>query len=492
MLMLMCPALAHAGQTAGVQTHLLWDGVDTPGMERQLDAADAAGAGIVRVDVGWASLEPDAKGQYSSWYLNRIDAVVNQAHARGLKVLFTFWETPCWASTAPDSLKQSCAGAWWDRGVQRYAPSHASDYADALAFLAKRYGSRVAAWEIWNEPNSADYLKAADPVSAYADLVKAAYGPAKAASPSSTIVAGSLMWADFDFADKLFQKGINGHFDAFSIHPYSDDRSPLDPGLDQWMRGSFLRGVPAVHAVQQRYGNDKPLWLTEFGWSTNSTRNSSNWLNGVDDAQQAHFVSQALAQIRSWKYVDVAIYFGLLDTGADKASTIDNFGLMDQDGTAKPAYAAFRTGANALRTASASDASAPSAASAPPLTISVSVTPPASANSTPAATPNAPVTARAKAKAKAKRHQRTRTVAVHTKVRSGSAVRSLHALRTLMGLRVSGRAAPRRRIELRVFRRHASHPLAFVALRAGRHGKFRSSIHKRTLRHRRVLRVVAR
>jgi hypothetical protein len=489
MLILMFPALARAGQTAGVQTHLLWDGVDTPGVQRQLDEAHDAGAGIVRVDVGWASLEPDGKGQYSNWYLGRIDTVVNEAHARGLKVLFTFWETPCWASSAPASLKQSCAGAWWDRGVQRYAPNHASDYADALAFLAARYGSKVAAWEIWNEPNSADYLKADDPVSAYADLVKAAYGPAKAASPTSTIVAGSLMWADFDFTDKLFQKGISGHFDAFSIHPYSDDRSPLDPGLDQWMRGSFLRGVPAVHAVQQRYGNDKPLWLTEFGWSTNSVRNSENWLNGVDDAQQARFVSQALAQIRSWSYVDVAIYFGLLDTGGDKSSTIDNFGLMHQDGTAKPAYAAFRSGADALGSApssSSSDSAPSSGSSAPPLTISVSVTPPKpAANPAPAATTTTP------AKAVTKRHKRVRAVTIHTKVRSGSAVRSLHALRTLMGLRVSGRAAPHRRIVLRVFRRHAAHPLASVALRAGRHGHFRSSIHKRTLRHRRVLRVVA-
>ena len=44
---------------------------------------------------------------------------------------------------APAGVKQGCAGAWWDRGVDRYLPVNASDYADALAFVVRhRYGAR--------------------------------------------------------------------------------------------------------------------------------------------------------------------------------------------------------------------------------------------------------------------------------------------------------------------------------------------------------------
>jgi beta-glucosidase/6-phospho-beta-glucosidase/beta-galactosidase len=94
---------------------------------QQLDEAVAVGAKVVRVDVSWSTLEPDAKGQYSAWYLAKMDNVVAQAQTRGVELLLTFWTTPCWASSAPADVKQGCAGAWWDRGVDRYAPINASD-----------------------------------------------------------------------------------------------------------------------------------------------------------------------------------------------------------------------------------------------------------------------------------------------------------------------------------------------------------------------------
>ena len=69
---------AHAGQTRAVQAHLLWNQYDAADQERQLDQAREAGAGMVRVDLGWASLEQDGKGHWNSWYLNRIDHVVSE------------------------------------------------------------------------------------------------------------------------------------------------------------------------------------------------------------------------------------------------------------------------------------------------------------------------------------------------------------------------------------------------------------------------------
>src|SRR5205823_1794618 len=97
---------APPGQMAGVQSHVLWANVDTAEMDRQLDHIKELGAGITRVDVGWASIEHEAKGRYESWYLDRLDHLVAAANARGIKLLLLFAETPCWASTAPASLKQ--------------------------------------------------------------------------------------------------------------------------------------------------------------------------------------------------------------------------------------------------------------------------------------------------------------------------------------------------------------------------------------------------
>ena len=447
-LLLASAAPARAGQYVGMQTHLLWGNVDAAGVNRQLDAARSAGANIVRVDLGWAELEASGKGQWSQWALGRTDNVVAQAQARGIKVLFTLWQTPCWASSAPSELKQSCSGAWWDRGVERYAPTRPSDYADALAFLVRRYGSRVAAWEIWNEPNSDDFLHAADRVSTYANLVKAAYPAAKAADPTAKIIAGSLMWADYSFTEKLFQHGIKGYFDAYSIHPYSEDRSPLDP-QDQWINVSFLRGVPAVRDVQLRYGDTKPLWLTEYGWSTSTVRNAEPWVNGVDESVQAQYVGEAITQLPKWPYVEAAILYGLLDMGSDRTDRNSNFGLLRQDFTPKPAFAAFRTAAAAVATAPA-----PTAAPTP----------------SPSPTPTR------------KGKKRLARIAVTTILRRGHGVRRLRVRRVGGRLKVSGRAFAQRRVTIRLRRHGALHLSARRAVRSGAHGRFASVIRRRGLR----------
>ncbi len=341
------PAFA-AEQTAGVQAHLLWSRYEAADRERMLDQAKEAGVGMVRVDLGWASLEQEGKGQYNAWYLKRIDHVVEQAGARGIKVLFTFWETPCWASTAPAASKQGCDGNWWERDVQRYPPADASDFADALAFMTSRYGRRVAAWEIWNEPNHDDFFKARDKVSAYASLVKAAYPAAKAADPGATIIAGSLADADYQFTRALYSQGVKGNFDAWSVHPYSEDRSPLHPGISGWEKKSFAGGVPRVRDTMLRHGDNKPIWLTEFGWSTCTIRGQAAYDNCVDPTTQANYLQLAFKQMQTWSYVPVGITFNLADTSADPEDRVDNYGLMHESGAAKPAYAAFRTAAAAM------------------------------------------------------------------------------------------------------------------------------------------------
>jgi polysaccharide biosynthesis protein PslG len=329
----------------GVNAHLLWQDVNAAEVDRQLDAAVRARARMVRIDVGWASVEEKGKGRWSRWYLRRLDEVVHEARARGLQLLPAFLGTPCWASTAPPSLRQGCSGDWSARGVQYYAPADPEDYGDALAFLVRRYGRGVPAWEIWNEPNSPRFFIADDAARAYAALVKAAYRSVNKVDAEVRVVAGSLMHADSAFTKRLYDLGIEGSFDAFSIHPYSEDRSPLYPGSDRFRHLSFARGVPAVHDVMARHGDSRPLWLTEFGWNTSSTRGADAWRNGVDEDAQADYVGQALELVRTWWYVEVALVYELQDMGTDRGTPLENFGLLRHDRTRKPAFEAFRTAA---------------------------------------------------------------------------------------------------------------------------------------------------
>jgi len=349
LLALTASAPALAAQTAGVQVHPLWADVDGSEASRQLDRAKVSGARIVRIDVGWASVEHNGRRRWSRWYLRRLDHVVAAARARRLRPLLTFFGTPCWASTAPERLRQGCRGHWWERGVNSYAPRRAADYAHALAFLARRYGRRVAAWEVWNEPNQTAFFVARRPARAYAHLLRVAYRAVKRADPSAIVVGGSLAEADHRFTDRVLSLGAARSFDAWSVHPYSGDRSPLDPAASQDPEHSFIAGVPAVRRVLLRHRRPKPLWLTELGWSTASVRGGPTYANGVDAGTQAQYLTQAFAQLRAWRYVDVAIWYALNDTSGDPADLVGNYGLLRADGSRKPSFDAFRFMARALR-----------------------------------------------------------------------------------------------------------------------------------------------
>ncbi|MEA2495483.1 MAG: hypothetical protein QOJ29_3394, partial [Thermoleophilaceae bacterium] len=276
----------------------------------------------------------------SQWYVDKADTFLQHAKDRGIAVIATLWSTPCWASAAPDSAKQSCAGAWWDRGVDRYPPTNASDYADAAAWVATRWASKLSALEIWNEPNLPDKysLQAADPAAADATLIKAAYPRVKQVAPNLTVLAGALAFSDGDFLQQLYANGIKDNFDGFSIHPYNEWCDPNDTWQPQWKKYTYLTGVPWIQSILAGHGDgDKGLWLTELGWSTCGT--GDTWC--VTPAQQAQFVGDALRVSAAWTYVKAAVIYNLRNKGTDPQGREDQFGLINRDFSLKPAYASF-------------------------------------------------------------------------------------------------------------------------------------------------------
>src|SRR5215210_3907570 len=68
----------------GVQLHDLWGNVTNADMDRDLDLARDAGSNVVRIDIGWSSLESEGRGSYSQWYVDKLDRFVNGASARGM------------------------------------------------------------------------------------------------------------------------------------------------------------------------------------------------------------------------------------------------------------------------------------------------------------------------------------------------------------------------------------------------------------------------
>src|SRR5437588_4126007 len=198
-----------AQQVVGINDHLLRADI-YPARYARLHSAALLGAAIVRVDLRWDQLEPESEGQYDPGYVSAIDSVVSAARAFGIKPLFTVLGTPCWASTAPAIVKQGCTDSSAGDG---YPPANDAYYARAMQFLARRYGKRVAGWELWNEPNMAFFWNSGNPARDYTNLVKAAY-PAIKAVCSVPVIAGSVSLSNYDFVSQLYADGIKGSFDV--------------------------------------------------------------------------------------------------------------------------------------------------------------------------------------------------------------------------------------------------------------------------------------
>ena len=360
-------AAADVAQLRGVQLHSLWSSNTSADVDRQLDLVAGSGSTVARLDVAWSSLQYAGRGIYSSSYTARIDYAVDGAVKRGIQLILTVAETPCWASSAPDTLKQDCVGAYWDRMVTKYAPTDPADFAAVTSWLATRYGSRIAAMELWNEPNydSGTYytFQAPDKPLAYTQLVKTAYPAIKAAAPSLPVLAGALSFSDDVFLNALYADGIQGSYDGLSYHPYNEWRAPGAEHDVQYYKYDLVQGTAAIRAARTAAGDTTPLWLTEFGYTT-CTIGSGRWC--VTEDQQASYLDQAARLVAGWTDVRAFIIYNLRNKGDDATSTEQNFGLVTTGYALKPAYTAVSDAFHALAAPVSDPAPAPAPAPAPP------------------------------------------------------------------------------------------------------------------------------
>ena len=334
------PAEAAGPELRGVHVHSLWWESSNRDMERELKLARNAGANVVRVDVSWSSLETGGRGELSSWYVEKLDRFMSVASRQRLKVLATLHSTPCWASSAPQGLRQGCTGDWWQREqINMYPPSNPQHYADTARWITARYGTRLAALEIWNEPNLEEdrFFIAPDEPRAYAELLKASYAAAKEGNPDVPVLAGALAYGNDGWVRSLYAHGIKGHYDGLSVHPYNTRL----PKPREWS------GIEWARRLQREAGDSAPLWLTEFGWST--CRIGSGWC--VTRGRQARLIKAGFAALKAEPNVRAGIVYNLRDKGTSADSMQDNFGLVGRNFRRKAGYFALR---RALRGAKAS------------------------------------------------------------------------------------------------------------------------------------------
>ncbi|MEW6407652.1 MAG: glycosyl hydrolase [Patescibacteria group bacterium] len=224
-----------------------------------------------------------------------------------------------------------------------------------LRILVSRYKDYVKYWEVWNEPDSPDYLTPNNPET-YAPILSAAYSEIKTVDPQAKVVSAGLSYPNPYFAKKLYQLA-GGKFDIFSFHayycetyftptsnkvmvwgfneghtnlplflfgPYNDviKTKMVDPlGLSQGATSLEIR-LDQIKEIVEANNPGQKVWITELGCSQNGGR--------VSERQQLKYFKYVLPKISSKNFVDKIFLYNIRDY--DWWTVYENgFGLTSVD-----------------------------------------------------------------------------------------------------------------------------------------------------------------
>jgi hypothetical protein len=167
--------------------------------------------------VSWREINT-APGVYD-W--STLDGVIDLANSKGAKVLYVFGNTPAWAAEPRCLAAQG--GAIKGAGAN-CPPANMSSFVDFAREIAKKYGSRIESYELWNEGNIGTFwrgtpLELATMTIQAAAAIKAVNSQAKIVSASVTTRLGTASYIFLpEYAKAL--AAAKWPIDAFAIHTY--------------------------------------------------------------------------------------------------------------------------------------------------------------------------------------------------------------------------------------------------------------------------------
>lgn len=297
------------------------------GQAQELDAMKAMGFTSVRVDISWYNIQFNGPDSYN-W--TDMDTTVAAIQSAGLTADLIIDQCPPWAAAS------GASGTF----AQPASPAAFGNFAGAVA--NRYYGKGASYFEVWNEPNNPAFWSPAPDPAAYTADLKAAYTAIKAVAPSAMVITGGLSpeadssnsYDDVTFVQDMYADGAQGYFDALGDHPYTYPTPP-----DSVILGSAWSEMdqtsPSLRSLMADHGDSgKKIWITEYGAPTSGTEMN------VSESDQSDELVQTISQARQLGFIGSVYIYTWEDSG-------DGFGLLNSDGSQKPAYSAV---ASALST----------------------------------------------------------------------------------------------------------------------------------------------
>lgn len=335
------PATEQFGANVG---RLFNDRVYTPAqIDAQLAALRATGATLARADALWEASEPSppsAGVHHYDWSFD--DAIAGSLAAHGLRWLPIIDYSATWA--------QSVAGQ------DHSPPASAADYAAYAAAVASRYGPGGSFWsahpnlpplptdtyEIWNEPdNAAFWFPAPDPA-AYGELYLDARSAIASTQPGARVLIGGLTKpASFLPALLAAVPALRTRLDGVAIHPYGATPQAVLQNVRTARVAVVSLGLAGV-----------PLYVTEFGWTTDPP----GALDYLPESLRPGYLERTIASLGHLDCgVAAAVVYAWVTPERDPANDQDWFGISPPGGGSSPDAAAFAAGLKAARSPAPTD-----------------------------------------------------------------------------------------------------------------------------------------
>jgi hypothetical protein len=311
----------------------------------------------LRLGLNWAATERK-RGEYR-WP----DLLVAQLARNGIRPVFSIFGTPKWASGSRYQGVPPIRG-YAKQSWKHFVEEAVRHYGREGTFWREHPDLKkkaVKSWQIWNEPNLAKYFakEGAKPLRLvknaprkYAKVVQAADNAIhRVDMRANVILAGLTARSMFDggkgttkrrvVADKFLRKflqvpGINKHFNAVGLHPYT-------PSLNK-----FKQAIKKTRKIMRRGGaRKKDVWLTEMGWGSGKPNRfrTNKGLKGQAKILKKSF-KLVVSKRKEWN-IRGAYWFDWRDPTNDSAAAAScgfcgSAGLLKFDRTQKPSYKKFK------------------------------------------------------------------------------------------------------------------------------------------------------
>lgn len=328
---------------------------DVRDLLRHLEALDA---GWVKVQVSWKLHEP-RPGEYSEELFGELDRLVDGANGQGVKVLLS-------VSKAPE----------WSRPVTEMdgPPGDYGQFEGFMRYLATRYSGRVAAYELWNEPNlqrewNGSPLSAAD----FVALMRRGAAGVRAADPAALIISGAPATTGINdgvnaiddrvYFGAMLAAGAAEFIDGAGVHPYGWANPPDARAADATQVSTSHNNHPSFffadtledyRAMLAGAGAaDLELWPTEFGWGSfegltttegqpASPPPGSEFMADNSEWEQAVYTLRAFEMAHEWEWVGPMFLWNLNFTAALGPEFQEvGYSLLRFDESRRPVYRAL-------------------------------------------------------------------------------------------------------------------------------------------------------